>query len=121
ERGDVLDAQGHAVRPYCGITSEPAPAGMNDIVQYSLSWRMRVPFHVDEVFSHEDGTIQLKNAIGYRGKTSYDGTEHTLLVLHGLFRDRGFVVVCDATTSVFDQVRGELEAFVASLRHTADP
>ncbi len=121
ERDDVLDDSGHAVRPYCGFTTEPVPAQNRDIIQYSLSWRLRVPFHVDAVFSHEDGTIQLKNAIGYRGTKAYGGDEHTLFIVHGLFRDRGYVVVCDTTTSVLPKVQGEIEALLKSMKHTEEP
>ena len=61
-------------------------------------------------------TVQLKNAIGYWGLTEYGGEEHTLMVVHALFPDHGAVIVCDATTSVIDQVRGEFEAFLKSMR-----
>jgi hypothetical protein len=121
ERDDLLDKDGNAVRPFCGITTEPVEPAARDIIKYSLAWRLRVPFHVDEVFSHQDGTIQLENAIGYRGTTSYGGKEHRLLIVHALFRDRGFVVVCDSTTSVYEQARPEIEAFLKSLRHTEAP
>jgi hypothetical protein len=121
ERDPVFDDQGNGVKPFCGITSEPVPREIRDVVKYSLSWRLRVPFKVDEVFSHEDGTIQVKNAIGYRGHTEYGGQEHTLYVVHAVFRDRGFVVVCDSTKSVFAQVKGELDAFLKSMRHTEAP
>jgi hypothetical protein len=117
----VHDDAGNAVQPFCGITSEELPSGTNEIVLYSAQWRTRMPFQVDEVFSHEDGTVQLKNVIGYRGRTSHGGDEHTLLVLHGLFQRRGFVVVCDATTAVFPRVRGEMESFLRSLQHAEAP
>ena len=117
ERDDVHDKSGHPVRPYCGITSESVPPGQ-DIVMYSLSWRLRVPFSVDEVFTHNDGSLQLKNAIGYRGTTSYNGDEHTVVVVHALHKSHGFVIVCDATTSVYDQVKTEFADILHSFRPT---
>jgi hypothetical protein len=73
------------------------------------------------VFSHEDGMIQLQNAIGYRGTKTYEGQEHTLFVVHGLFRDRGYVVVCDTTTSVLPKAQCEIEAVLRSWKHTDAP
>ena len=80
-----------------------------------------MPFHVDAVFTHEDGTIQLKNAIGYRGTKSLGGDEHTLFIVHGLFRDRGDVVVCDTTTSLLPKVQAEIEAVLRSMKHPEAP
>jgi len=116
ERQPVFAADGHGVLPYCAVIVEPVEPSVTDVIQYSLSWRMRMPFKVDSVFSHEDGILQLKNAIGYWGLTEYGGEEHTLMVVHALFPGHGAVIVCDATTSVIDQVRREFEAFLKSMR-----
>jgi len=121
ERDELHDPAGNAVRPFCGIMSEPIPPESRDIIQYSVSWRMRVPFKVDAVFSHESGPLQLENAIGYRGHTTYGGNEHSLIVVHGIFRDRGFVISCDATTAVLPQVQAEFEALLQSMKHTEEP
>lgn len=118
EREELYDTAGNAVRPFCGIMTELVPPEQRDIIQYSVSWRLRVPFKVDAVFSHESGPLQLKNAIGYRGRKSYGNTEHSLIVVHGLFRDRGFVISCDATTAVLPQVQGEFEALLHSMKHS---
>ncbi|MBK6516436.1 MAG: hypothetical protein IPG04_20605 [Polyangiaceae bacterium] len=116
ERDDVLDDDGHAVRPYCGVTTEPAP-DQKDIVLYSMGWRMKAPFKVDSVFTHEDGTVQVKSAIGYRGRTEYGGDEHSLFVVHGLFGERGYVFICDTTTSVLAKVEGEIASILRSMKH----
>ena len=121
ERDELHDASGNAVRPFCGIMSELVPPESRKIVEYSVSWRLRVPFTVDAVFSHESGPLQLKNAIGYRGRKTYGNTEHSLIVVHGLFRDRGFVISCDTTTAVLPQVQGEFEALLQSMKHTEEP
>lgn len=113
EREPVFEPNGQGVLPYCSTLS--VPTKHTDIVQFSLEWRLKQPFTVDSVFSHEDGTLKLKNAIGYWGKTTYGGNEHTLMIVHGLFERRGLIVVCDATTAVIDQVRAEFEAFLGSF------
>lgn len=121
ERKPVFAADGQGVLPYCSVMGEQVEPEVTDAIMYSLSWRMRQPFKVTSVFSHTEGILQLKNALGYWGTVEYGGDEHTLMVVHGLVPGHGIIIVCDATTSVIDQVRAEFEAFLKGIhRSTTD-
>ncbi|MBI5535246.1 MAG: hypothetical protein HY898_21140 [Deltaproteobacteria bacterium] len=122
EREPVQGRGGHVARPYVGVIVKPlAPEERNDVIAFSTLCRARVPFEVIRVFTRRDGILGLQNAIGYRGRTQYEGNTHEIFVVHALFRDKGITIIMDTTTEVFQEVERELLQTLVSFRHVENP
>ena len=122
QRAPVFDAAGTPVEPYFAFIIHDLGDQPVDAHTYSLNMRGVLYFEVDQVLLAKDGLFRLTNAIGYRGRRNQDdGYEHTLLIVHAVYRNRGITSVADSTTDVFEQVRGEFENMLRSVRHTGPP
>ena len=81
---------------------------VNDVIIYSMQKRQKMPFNVDSVFTYEKTDLNLKNAVGYLGNTTYqNGTKHTVLIVHALLDNKGVQIVMDMTSDLFDEYGDE--------------
>jgi len=88
-----------------------------DAITYSALKRIKLNFEVLEVFTHESGEINFQNAIGYKGKyVDKAGLDHTLLIVHGVNENKGFQIICDATSNIMDQVEKKFLVSLQSIR-----
>jgi hypothetical protein len=81
----------------------------------SVNKRANNAFDVTNMFTHEEGTIKLINAVGYKG-TYTDALPHTVYVVHAINGDKGFQVILDTTTDTFGTIDAEFLAILHSLR-----
>jgi hypothetical protein len=116
KREFIEDEDGRKIIPNIGVVIEDVEHDL-DVVTYSAAKRAKINFEVSEVYSYDGGKIGFANAIGYKGKYNDNrGLAHTIYVVHGVNGNKGFQVICDATTSVADKVADEFLASLKSLR-----
>jgi hypothetical protein len=116
KREFIEDEDGRKIIPNIGVVVEDVENDL-DVVIYSAAKRAKINFEVSEVYTSDGGKIGFANAIGYKGKYNDNrGLAHTIYVVHGVNGNKGFQVICDATTSVADKVEGEFLASLKSLR-----
>jgi hypothetical protein len=120
-REGILDSKNIQVVPIIAILFEEMPKDM-DAVEYSTLCRereQREPFIPEEVFTHEDGVIDLKNAMGYVLKyTDSTNEEHTVKLVYAVNGKTGIQVIMDVTTELFPIVEPEFNRTLKSLRFT---
>lgn len=88
-----------------------------DLGTYTVTKRAEVNFEVIDIYTYSKGNIGIENAIGYKCK--YIGSnkmEHTIYVVHGVNKRKGFQIICDGTSSVHDIVESEFLATLKSVR-----
>ena len=90
-----------------------------DVIHYSINCRMGVGFEVEKVFTHHDGIISLKNAVGYIGKyIDSQNIEHTIIVVHAIHKEMGVQIIMDTTTELFPIVENEFNKTLKTLKFT---
>ncbi len=56
---------------------------------------------VKKVFTHEDGLIKIKNALGFVGTyTGIIGEKHTVIVVHAINNNVGYQIIIDSTSEI---------------------
>jgi len=70
----------------------------------------------EKVFIQKDGIIDLKNAIGYKGKYSDTFGEHTVYIIHGINNSKGIQIIFDVLTNLFDKLDPEFKVTLKSLK-----
>ena len=63
-REGIVDSAGRNVKPTFAIIRERV-ASKQDLTVYSMLKRIERPFHIDKIFTHEDGFIKIEYALGY--------------------------------------------------------
>ena len=116
KRVPITDSSGMNIIPNIGIIIETVDSKL-DVVTYSVEKRANMPLDIDEMFIHEDGKINFKNAVGYKAKY-YDppSLQHTVYVIHAINKGKGIQFILDATTSVFGEVDKEFQYVIKSIR-----
>lgn len=116
KRQPISDSEGREIIPNVGVIIESIEEGV-DIITYTALKRKQIPFKSTEIFTHEKGEITFENAIGYRGNyTDNLGLDHTVIVVYGIQAGKGFQVICDSTTDIFEKVEPEFSSILKSLR-----
>ena len=116
KRKSIADSSGREIIPNMAVIIEDVPEG-TDAVTFSASKRLQIPFDVLDVFTHESGNLNFKNAIAYKG--TYEDRlkiEHTIFIVHGINEKKGIQFICDATTEVFGKIQGEFLSTMKSIR-----
>jgi hypothetical protein len=97
------------------IIAESVPPDIG-VVEYSVKKRMTLPRHeVDRMFAHEDGMIQLQNAVGFRLR----GTEGCHPVVHAVYArhgQNGFAIVIEVDPRDYTLIESEVRAILKSFR-----
>jgi hypothetical protein len=114
KRDPISDSSGRSIIPNFAVVIETIDPKM-DVVEYSVNKRANNAFHVTSMFTHEEGTIKLMNAVGYKGIYT-DALPHTVYVVHAINGDKGFQVILDTTTDTFGTMDAEFLAILHSLR-----
>jgi len=115
KRVPIIDSQGFQIEPVMAIVYEKLP-NKPDLVMYSLQLRMRVPFSVDKMFTHQDGSITYPNSLGYEGHRDQHGKKHNLLITHMIYDNVGIQFIGDSTADVYSQVEGDMRKFIKSIK-----
>ena len=114
-REAIKDSSGYNVIPNISVVIENVDKKL-DAVTYSIMKRSQVKFKVDKVFIQKDGIIDLKNAVGYRGRYTDKFGEHTIYVIHAINRGKGIQVIFDVLTTLFDKLDPEFKVTLKSLK-----
>jgi hypothetical protein len=96
------------------VIAESVPPGLG-VVEYSAAKRNGMPPHVMElVFSHADGMLQLKNAVGYRIRGS-QGCHPVVHLVHARDADVGYLIVIEVDPRDYALIDGEVRAILKSF------
>jgi|SRR5690625_2471921 len=112
KRDYIVDSMGRKIDPQISFILEPVDSSIS-VIQYSTIKRVKVPFEVVTMFTHEDGMMKFENGIGYQGKYVDQGLEHRIYLVHGINNNMGITVVMDTTEELAHIVAPE---FLKSLR-----
>ena len=116
KRSPIEDDEQRKIIPNIAVIVEEIDK-KTDVMAYSLMKRLKTPFEVDEVFIHDSGRIDFKNAIAYRGHyTDGEGMEHTIYIVHAISNKKGIQVIMDTTSNILDQVDSEFLSALKSIR-----
>jgi len=78
---------------------------------------MNIPFEMDSTFTHEDGSLKIKNAIGYLGQKFYkDSSKHAVLIVHALVDNKGIQIIMDMTSDLYDEYGKEFWLALEGIR-----
>jgi hypothetical protein len=114
KRDPISDSSGRSIIPNFAVVIETIEPN-TDVVTYSVNKRANNAFDVTNMFTHEEGTIKLINAVGYKG-TYTNGLAHAVYVIHAINGNKGFQVILHTTTDTFGTVDAEFLAILHSLR-----
>ncbi|MCC6299738.1 MAG: hypothetical protein IT314_10600 [Anaerolineales bacterium] len=117
-RKGILDSSGREIVPVLGIVVGEVPE-KSDIVEYSAFWRANFPKHqVDDIFTKDDGLINLPYAIGYKIRyTDQYSIEHTIFLIHAIKEKTSFQISLDSTTEMFPQFEGDFIKILKSIEY----
>lgn len=120
KRDPILDSADRNVIPNVGVVIEKIDSN-TDIVTYSVNKRASGFFSVAKMFTHEEGTIDYINAVGYKG-TYIDqaSVSHTVYVVHAINGDSGLQIILDTTTETLPAIDAEFLQILKSLRKQTD-
>lgn len=116
KRKGILDSEGRRIEPVIGLMFEKIPRDLNLIWYESTRRPRKWGFKLEEAFSHEDGTIGLKLALGWLAKYERNGVEHTVKTVCAKDGEIGVRVIMDSTTDVFPNVEKDFDHALKSLR-----
>lgn len=115
KRDPVLDSSNRNVIPNAAVIIEKIDP-KTDVVTYSVNKRANGFFDVIQMFTHEDGTINYLNAVGYKG-TYTDALSHTVYVVHAIHEDKGIQIILDTTTETFPAIDNEFLQILKTIRN----
>lgn len=115
KREALKDTLGRDIIPNISVIVEDINKNL-DVVTYSIMKRSQVSFQVDDMFIHEDGILDFKNAIGFKGRYTDRFGEHTVYVIHAINKKKGLQIFCDVLTGLFDQLDPEFKIALKSLK-----
>jgi hypothetical protein len=117
KREALLDSQSRNVEPVIGVIFETILRDI-DVVVYSANrrrgWNL-LKLKLEKGFTHEDGLIRLKRAIGWVAKYERAGVEHTVKIVYAKDGEIGLQVIMDVTTDLFSAVESEFDYTLKSL------
>jgi hypothetical protein len=114
KRDPIMDSSNRNIIPNAAVVIEKINPKM-DVITYSMYKRTNAAFDVTKVFSHEDGTINYLNAVGYQGTYS-DDMAHTVYVVHAKNGDKGIQIILDTTTETLAAMDPEFLQILKSFR-----
>ena len=114
-RESIKDETGRDVIPSIGVVVEDVDKKL-DAVTFSMMKRSKAKFKVDKMFLQKDGIIDLKNAVGYKGRYSDKFGEHTIYVIHAINKGKGIQVIIDVLSELFDKLDPEFKMTLKSLK-----
>ena len=116
KREAILDSRNRSVQAAMGFVFEKIPRDMDAIV-FSINRRIRF-LKLEKGFSHEDGLIKLKFAIGWIGKYEKGDVQHSVKAVYAKDSENGEIglqVIMDVTTELLPLIEGELDHTLKSL------
>jgi hypothetical protein len=115
KREPIVDSIGREVIPNISVIVEGVNKNL-DVVTYSAMKRSKVNFDVIDVFIRDDGVIDFKNAIGYKGKYVDQFGEHTVYVIHAINNGKGLQIFFDVLTELFNELDNEFKLTLKSIK-----
>jgi hypothetical protein len=115
KREPIIDSLGNEVIPNISVIVENVSKKL-DVVSYSMLKRGQVNFEVIDVFIHDSGLIDFKNAVGYKGKYNDKHGEHTVYVIHAINNKKGLQIFFDVLTGLFDDLDEEFKLTLKSIK-----
>ena len=120
KREPVKDPDNRQVIPNIAVITETIPEE-SDVVTYSIQKKLKTPFDIDEVFTHDDGWITYLNAIGYKGSYIDDNSlPHTIFMVYAIHATKGIQIILDTTTGTYDQIEKEFLIVLKSIRNGSE-
>jgi hypothetical protein len=117
-RESIQDKVGRNVMSTFAIICEGVSSNQ-DLTAYSIMKRNNSRFHVNKIFTHEDGFIKIKHALGYVGTyTDSHGVDHTITVVHAINNNVGYQMSIDATSEIYPAVEKEFYFILDRLAFT---
>jgi hypothetical protein len=96
------------------VTAELLPADLG-LREYAAGRRSQMHQHiVDQIFSHEDGVLQLTSAIGYRAR-GVDGCHPFVYLVFAKEHERGYMIALDADPEDHPLLEEEIRAILKSF------
>lgn len=110
----ATNERGQEVRPTFSAIFEKVTGP--DATAYSIMKRLGLAFRVQKVFTHENGIIGLKNAIGYRGELTGE-PKHAVIIVHAVHPTAkiGAQFICEAPPEVMGAVENEYMKILRSI------
>jgi hypothetical protein len=115
KREPVVDSIGREVIPNISVIVEDVDKNL-DVVTYSAMKRSKVNFEVLDVFTQDEGLIDIKNAIGYKGKYVDQYGDHTVYVVHIINNKKGLQIFFDVLTGLFNELDNEFKLTLKSIK-----
>ncbi len=114
KRNPILDSANRKVIANISVVVEDVPSD-TDVVSFSVVKRGSAPFEVLDMFNYENGPLQIKNAIGWKGRYRDKVGEHTVYVIHAINNQKGLQIICDVTSELFEMIDAEFKATLKSI------
>jgi hypothetical protein len=110
----IKDPQGRDIEPVMAVICEPV-TDSSDVIKYSISKRVQVPFDVKKLLTPQEGDFTHRNSVGYDGEYTRGSVVHKVIVGHLRHQQVGVQVICDSTDGVYDQVEADMREFLRSI------
>jgi hypothetical protein len=120
KRKPITDETGLQVIPNIAVFIETIPPDL-DVIVYSANWRIRTPFKVKSMFSHDDPKkdvdFNFENAVGYVSEyNDSKGRPHNTYYIYAINEGKGIQIIFDSTTSVFEIADKEFRRTIKSIQ-----
>ena len=116
KRKPITDSLNRGIIANVSVLIETVDKGMN-VNTWSSERRKQVPFKVTKVLTKEKGNLSAYQAIGYEGL--YEDSKkinHRILMVYAIHQNKGVQLICDATDSVWPQVKPEFLSAIKSFQ-----
>jgi len=115
KRESIPDSLGRTVIPTISVVIEGVSKDV-DVITYSMMKRSKMQFNVDKVFTNQEGSLDLKTAIGYKGTYSDKFGEHLLYIVHAVNNEKGIQIIMDALSLISSKIEPEFKVALKSLK-----
>lgn len=114
KREGIPNSQNILVEPVIGFIFEHVPRGQ-DVFEYHIAGNVPGIKEIS-IFTHEDGLIVLKNAIGTVRTYVREGVEHTVKQVDAVDGEIGMRLIMDVTTDLFTVVESEFNYTLRNMK-----
>ncbi|MFZ2154202.1 MAG: hypothetical protein WAV16_03145 [Candidatus Moraniibacteriota bacterium] len=116
-REAIVDSKNKNIFPAVGFVFEKVESKA-DVISYAAYLKNENPFKTKQVLSDENEFTILKNGIGFIGTHNQNNSseEHTIKIIYAINKNTGLTVVMDATSDVFNQVEGEFDNILRTIK-----
>jgi len=112
----LMDSLNQIIEPVCAIVCKYSEQD-SDVVQYSIEKKIsnNWAWDVDSTFIASEYKCSYYNGIVMKGHYVRGGYIHPIIMGYFIGEKMGIEIICDATYTVYEMVREEMEEFVRSI------